>query len=319
MATFQEHTTMSKTLLFAILFTTSQMVFGQKFLSRIDSLNSKEDVETLIHSFDKDYQKFKLKPISEFESDDNTKGFCKKIADSLYIKKSFYRADFDNNGFTDLLTIGDYYDFKIFVVMNYGHDSLKLNRLTRRSFQEYTFPKILNDTLIRYYFMQEPNWNDKDQSATLQYKDLTFKYGDFVEYNSKPKSYSIEKIEYQTTMCYGSCPKFHISILRDKSSIFIAEAYNREFRNNKEIEGEFNTTLSDNSFSEIINLLNYIDFPNLKDNYAVGWTDDQTCTLTIRYNNGQVKTIRDYGLIGTYGLVKLYQMLFDLRFNQNWK
>lgn len=294
------------------------MVFGQKFLSKIDSLNSKADVEKLIHSFDKDYQKFTLKPISQFESDYNTKGFCKKIADSLGITKSFYKADFDNNGYTDLLAIGDYYDFKIFVVMNYGHNSLKLNRLTRRSFQDCTFPKILNDTLIRYYFIQQPNWSDTNQSATLQYKDLTFKYGDFVEYNLQPKNYSIEKIEYQTTMCFGSCPKFYISILKDKSSTFKAEAYNRELRNSKEIKGEFNTTLADTSFREIINLLNYIDFPNLKDNYAVGWTDDQTCTLTITYNNGQVKKIRDYGLIGTYGLDRLYQLLFDLRFNQNW-
>ena len=167
--------------------------------------------------------------------------------------------------------------------------------------------------------MQEPNWRDKEQSSALQYIDLTFKYGDFVEYNSNPKSYSIEKIEYQTTMCYGTCPKFYISILKDKSSIFKAEAYNRELRNPKEIKGVFNTTLSDTSFLEIINLLNYIDFPNLNDNYAVGWTDDQTCTLTITYDNGQTKAIKDYGLIGTYGLDKLYQLLFDLRFNQNWK
>ena len=214
--------------------------------------------------------------------------------------------------------MGAYYDFVIFVVMNYGQDSLKLNRLTRRSFQDCSFPKILNDTLIRYYFKPEFDWTNKEQPS-LQYIDLTYKYGDFIEYNSKPQNYSIEKIEYQTSMCFGTCPKFYISILRDKSAVFKAEIHNRESRDSKEIQGVFSTTLRDTSFSEIINLLNYIDFPKLKDNYSVGWTDDQTSTLTVTYNNGQVKKIKDYGLIGTYGLDRLYQLLFALRFNQTWK
>lgn len=310
---------MSKTLLFTILFTTCQVVFGQKFLSKIDSLNSDADVEKLIHSFNETYRAFKLKPVSGFNFRFSSNGPCKEVADFLGITKSFYKADFDNNGYSDLLAIGDYYDFQIFVVMNYGRDSLKLNRLTRRSFQECTFPKILNDTIIRYYFMPENNWHDKVQLSSLKYIDLTFKYGDFVEYNPKPLVYSIEKIEYQTTTCFGICPKFYISILKDKSSFFKAEAYNRESRNSKEVNGTYSTTLTDTSFLEIINLLNYIDFPNLKNNYDVGWTDDQTCILTVTYDNGHVKTISDYGLIGTYGLERLYQLLFDLRFNQKWK
>jgi len=120
-------------------------------------------------------------------------------------------------------------------------------------------------------------------------------------------------------MCFGTCPKFYISILKDKSSVFKAEKFNLESEEAKEIKGIFNTTLSDNSFSEIISLLDYIDFPSLNDKYAVGWTDDQTCILTITYNNGQVKTISDYGLIGTFGLDRLYELMFNLRFNQNWK
>ena len=310
---------MNKTFLITILFIASHTVFGQKIISKIDSLNSKADVENLIRSFDKDYQRFSLKPITEFKSRYGQDEFCKRIADSLNITKSYYKADFDNNGYTDLLAIGDYYDFKIFVVMNYGNNSLELNRLTRRSFQECTFPKLINDTIIKYYYMSEPNWRAKDQTTSLKFSDLIFKYGDFIESNPQPKNYDIEKVEYQTTMCYGTCPQFFISIDKNKSSIFKAQTYNRETRSSKEIKGTFQTKLRDSSIFEITNLLNYIDFPNLSDNYAVGWTDDQTCTLTITYNNGQVKKIRDYGLIGTFGLDRLYQLLFKLRFNQDWK
>ncbi|UAY50931.1 DUF6438 domain-containing protein [Ferruginibacter albus] len=305
--------------MFLIFFLIFQTVFGQKIPSKIDSLHSKAEVEKLIQSFNKNYQSFSLKPITEIKDNNNENDFCKKIADSLNITQSFYKADFDNNGYTDLLAIGDYYGFKIFVVMNYGNDSLRLNRLTRRSFQECTFPKIINDSIIRYYYMPEFNWSAKDTMPSLQFSDLIFKYGDFIEYNAHPKNYEIEKIEYQTTMCFGSCPEFYISIEKNKSSVFKAESYNQKKESPEEIKGTFKTILKNSSFDEIISLLNYMDFPNLKDNYAVSWTDDQTCTLTIIYNNGQVKTIRDYGLIGTYNLNRLYQILFDLRFNQDWK
>lgn len=310
---------MKQTLILLLQILITQISFGQKNLSKIDSLNSKTEIEKLIHSFGKNDEVFSLKPITKFKSHYyGGAEFCKRIADSLGVTKSFYKADFDNNGFTDLLVIGEYYGFQVFVVMNYGHDSLKLNRLTRRSFQECVFPKIINDTIIRYYYTSEPNSQAKDHTKSLQFSDLVFKYGDFIEYNSQPKNYTIEKIEYQTTMCFGTCPQFFISIDKDKSSTFKAEAYNQKTRKSKEIKGTFKTTLKDNSFEEIMGLLNYTDFPNLEGDYAVDWTDDQTCSLTVTYDNGQVKTIRDYGLIGTYGLDRLYQLLSELRFNQDW-
>jgi hypothetical protein len=294
-----------------------QISIGQN--SKIDRLNSKSEIESLIHSFDKKYEKFTLKPIAEFKDDYGNTPFCKRIADSLKITQSFYKADFDKNGFTDLLAIGDYYDFTIFIVMNYKNDSITINRLTRRSFQECAFPKITNDTIIKYYQMSRQNWPQPKSSKTLQSIELIYKYGDFIDFNPKPKIYSIEKIEYQTTMCFGSCPKFYLSIDKNKRATYKAEAYNRATRNSQDINGVFNTDLNETDYEEIVGLLNYIDFPNLNDNYSVSWTDDQTSTLTITYDNGQVKQIRDYGLIGTYGLDRLYQLLFELRFNQDWK
>lgn len=301
-----------------LLLVTSQIMFGQKFPSKIDSINDGKDVEQLIRRFGENYEKFSLKPIGTFQASYGRDSQCKQIADSLKITKSFYKADLDNNGYTDLLAIGDYYDFVIFVVLNYGNDSLVLNRLTRRSFQECTYPVIINDG-IRYYYFSQPDWRQKNQQSSLQYKDLVFRFGDFIEKNSHPANYSIEKIEYQTSICFGTCPKFFLSIDQDQSAVFKAELYNENPNTSKEIKGEFFTTLNDSSYLEIINLLNYIDFPKLEDKYAVNWTDDQSSILTITYNDGHVKTIKDYGMIGTYGLDRLYQLLFALRFNQDWK
>ncbi len=55
-----------------------------------------------------------------------------------------------------------------------------------------------------------------------------------------------------------------------------------------------------------------------KDKYAVNWTDDQASILEITFDNGKVKKIYDYGLIGTFGLDRVYQLLFKLRENQKW-
>jgi len=74
---------MNKTITIAILLIASNIVSGQKITSKIDSLNSNSDVEKLIRSFDKNYQRFSLKPITEFKSRYGENEFCKRIADSL--------------------------------------------------------------------------------------------------------------------------------------------------------------------------------------------------------------------------------------------
>ena len=297
---------MYRVILISILIVISQIVSAQKKLSKIDRINSKQEVEKLISSLNNRFEEFTL------------------IADSLNIQP-FSKLDFDKNGLTDLLAIGTFplqiiagdsiikdYEFHNLVVMDYGKDSFQIINLTRGYSRGFVVPKIINDSII-----------------TLNQKALIFKFGDFIEFNPHPKTYQIEKIEYQTTPCFGTCPVFLIEINKDKTGLFKASKYNSETKiypfeipgraAPKEIKGVFRTVVREDSYSNIIELLNYIDFPNLKDNYSVDWTDDQSCTLTITYNNGQKKKITDYGLLGTYGLDRLYQLFFELRFNQKWK
>ena len=131
--------------------------------------------------------------------------------------------------------------------------------------------------------------------------------------------YSIEKIEYQTTRCFGTCPQFNIVIDKAKNATFNAQHHNRKDKNEKEIKGKYKTTIKDKDFDEIINLMNDIDFPNLNNNYTIGRKDYPSCFLTITYDNGKVKRIRDYGLSGTSELKELYNLMFELRFNQEWE
>jgi len=295
--------------------------------SKIDSLINEKEVENFVRSIDYynynfDYENFIISNIQKVKTKYNEKYFlCKKIADSLNVTKSFYKADFDKNGLTDILVIGSNYYFSTFVIMDFGNDNLKIYRLTRKIFPEFAVPEIIkkdNKTLINYYYIEHQNWREKIKKEDIIKKTLIYKFGDFIEYNGNPKDYNIEKIEFQTSMCFGKCPVFNIKIDNNKNATFIAQIYNKN-RKEKEIQGEFKTIIKEEDYNLIVDLLNYIDFPNLKDDYAVGWTDDQTSFLTITYNNGKVKEIRDYGLIGTFGLDKLYDLFFELRFNQKWK
>lgn len=131
--------------------------------------------------------------------------------------------------------------------------------------------------------------------------------------------YHIEKIDYQTNRCFGTCPQFSILIHKEKNATFDAQHHNRKEKKGKEIKGKFETIIRDKDFIEIINSLIDTDFPNLNDNYSVDWKDDHTCFLTICYDNGKLKRIVDYGLNGTPELKNFYKLMFELRFNQDWK
>lgn len=135
-----------------------------------------------------------------------------KTADLLKINKAFYKADFDHNGLTDIMIIGTYYDnFYIFIAMDNGGNNFELKYLTTKYEETCLFPKIIDNNIIRYYYKWYPNRLTGGKSK-LKYKDLVFKYNDFIEYNKDPQSHHIEKIEYNTTSCYDHV-RYSVSLL----------------------------------------------------------------------------------------------------------
>jgi hypothetical protein len=66
-------------------------------------------------------------------------------------------------------------------------------------------------------------------------------------------------------------------------------------------------------------LLDYIQFDKLDAQYELKDVSDQTTGLTtVYYTNGTKKTVRDYGLRGTFGLQTLYQRLYALTDRRDW-
>lgn len=86
----------------------SVSVFGQgrisdgrtSSLGRLDSISKPEEVEAIIGAVDKRYAQFRVNTTLDFEED-----YCKSLGD-ITTFKALSKADFDKNGYTDLLVIG---------------------------------------------------------------------------------------------------------------------------------------------------------------------------------------------------------------------
>jgi hypothetical protein len=321
-------------LLFFTIFITCKKNDNAK-ISEIDNLKSQTEVQNLIRKNFKDLSKYEVKKIQDFKRNDFVCEANVKLADELGVNESFYRTDFDKNGFTDLLIIGDDFScyggmdescsFRPIVLLNFGNEKYKIVNISQ-NFDDYYTPKIVSkngQNLLEIYRTRIKDWENKITYKNPQKQILAYKFDDFIEYNSNNQNYiPIQKIEFSTSGCYGTCPVFDLEINQNQDAKFIA----KQFNFNKELEtwsdkneGTFQTKIKDKDFNTLIKLLAYIDFPQLENNYSVNWTDDQTVELKIIYSSGKIKTISDYGASGSYGLKKVYKLLFDLRQNQNWK
>ncbi|MGZ4118240.1 MAG: DUF6438 domain-containing protein [Bacteroidia bacterium] len=275
-----------------------------KHHNKLDDVNTVADIQKLLTAIDTDFAGFKvddsLKYRSQFNNGENEKNHT--LALKLKVQP-WVKTDFDGNGYTDMLLVGNWYDHSVLAILDSGENRFYIKMITRRSFQETTFPvltmldgipAILNHT--------------KEGSAT---DTLVFQFGDFVEFHAVSAKHKIEKIEYSTSPCFGTCPIFSMNISSDRKATYIGQNYNYP-------DGEYNGTIDSIHYYTLTTLLNYINFNALDTNYSVNWTDDQSCTLIITYDGGKIKKIDDYGLIGTYGLSRVYDILFSLRDDQKW-
>ncbi|MFP9098838.1 DUF6438 domain-containing protein [Flavobacterium sp. RHBU_24] len=306
--------------------------------TRIDSLKTTAEIEKYIGNTDSLYRKFTLLKVQDIFC-----GSCDtlldKLADSLHIDFSWQKADLDNNGYTDLLVTGTNktygswnYDpkmeaeyskeFNAFVLMNFGNSGIKTYDLTDGHYLTLVARIEYNgrQPFIAVYTPKVISVVDLHRREKTKSK-LTFKFNDFIEYNPKPDTYDIEKVEYITTGCMGMCPVFSLNIGKDGNAAFVARDYNYTLPWQKGVllNGTYKTKIKDKDLKELIDILEYTDFPNLKNDYHVPWTCDDTGAIKITYNGGKTKTIVDYGAQGTYGLRKLHSVFHQLRLNREWK
>ena len=291
--------------------------YQPKALTALDSNFTAESLKSLVTEIDSNFSYLSFDSLRTFKSH-HPNCDCTALADAAKFTKNYIQGDFDGNGYTDLLVTSRYKDsnFRIFTIFSEGPDKFEIKMLTRGSIERCRYPVRAtdNDEIISLYAA------DFEHREKIIKTDLIYKFGNFVEYNPKPSMYDIEKINISFSGCLGTCPVFDVSIDKNGNAELFAEEYNYPDPENpdNELKGTFKTKLSAAAHDEIRNILNYIDFPKLNDEYSVFHTCASTATLEVVYNNGKRKTINDYGEIGTFGLIELYEAFRRVRFSEDW-
>jgi hypothetical protein len=301
-----------------IIILISNLIFGNK----IDELKTTKEVEDFIKFTNPDFAKERFKNYDygtfRIESNDSifSKIKCSKVFNINEIN-NWEKIDLNNDGLTDLLFISHYYGYSQYAIIDKGKDSFQLIRLLD-NFDSCEFIKTIkvqnkNQIKIRKAVMRafgDIRSYSAEDSFTID--TLTYKFGTFIELNSKSQIKSdINSIEIKTSGCYGICPSFELKIFENGNMEFNGLMYTK-------FNGKAKSKLDLKKLTEIEELINYIEIKKLKDNYSVRWTDDQTINLKITFKDGTTKNIEDYGLRGTYGLKTLYEKLIEIGVKTEW-
>jgi len=312
---------MKNILYIGFLLLNSNLLLGQQ----IDDLNTNKKVANfLVREINKEYT---FKEVFDEEKEEDTEDF------EYFVKK----IDLDNNGYTDLV-VNAY--LPLIIILNYENKSYKeLNFRNTNYFSDFQpeldsivtkdIEKILIlETEIHEFDNKEySNIRTKKDQETLTYnsqtkknkwviRDVNFKvdslivqFGELVHYKQKKaKASKIKELQFSTSGCFGTCPVFEIKLTSDRNLEYKGKSYTKHF-------GLKNLKLNQTDYENLIGLTEYADLKNLKDFYTVSWTDDQTGTLKVIYQDGDIKEIKDYGLQGTIDLQAIYKKLFEINDN----
>lgn len=269
-------------LLLCILFSR----LGDVQANNIDSLSSKENVlKFLVGKIDTPWHS-NDSPMPEIDT--------------------FFKADIDNNGLTDLLLKWD----TCFAVLNKGNGQYDIRSIYAGEKEQYKLVGLfyVEDTtllIVRSF----PFETHKQYNRTIQNDTLIFKFGDFIEYNVHSPDIGVEEILLKIDNGYPG-RNWDLKVQADGWATF-------EINRGKRI---FAGIIDSMTFNNLVQTINYIDIPKLIEKEAkmgpggpsTMSTATEIFTLTVKYNDGNPITIYDLGGQYTYGLKNLYKQLLNL-------
>ncbi len=266
------------------------LIFRTSLLSNeIDSLFTNISVNNFLYNkVDK-----KWKGINFFD----TTTYDKKI-------NRYFKVDLDKNGLTDILIDGKY----TLAILDKGKNKY-LTSYIDKTFSKYKVDTIIIKNKIPLIIIE---CNSAYCRSTSNKKDtIIYKFKSFIEYNSKPKKLSFESIKFSNSQALGMNAIFELSIYNSKNADYNA------INNNKSRFGKYNGIVSDSSFNELVEILNYIDIDALKNEYSISVYDCSKWKLEINYN-GKKKVISDYCQNSTFGLLRIYDQIYKIRQELEW-
>jgi hypothetical protein len=234
-----------------------------------------------------------------------------KFTDSVMTKRWFL-ADFDNDQLKDLVYYGRIgSDAGIFVF--FGGPGRKMILLTDgfarwypHSIESY---KIGNTNSIIIGTLEQPEWRvskDKPFAERFFHDTLVYKFGGFAEYNDNVKrGPAFDSIHFVPLSNWVGNNNWNLRIYKNGSATYVRSR--DTVGKDKSYETITEKMMANINPHECQDLLDYIEFDQLKDSFELKNVSDQTVALTtVYFANGRKKTVHDYGMTGTYGLETLY-------------
>jgi hypothetical protein len=283
--------------------------------NKIDSLKTEEDVINFIANLganpgeNRERLKKLFRPTAELIQ--KIKKYDANVDTSAI--HNWIKFDADKNGLTDLLWLGIWEEqLTPFLILDDGNNKFKSVRIGKSD--------PLSDNICQYVtalsFDKQQlivfHSNYQAESGILDIDTLTYKFGGVVEYKSKPMHKAIKSIKLEwwgrrenrprSSLLFNNTGKGNYNSVNDK----------------KRIE-KFKGIIQPEKAQEIFELLDYLSVGQLKDEYSSWWSDGYSNKLIVKFEDGGVKHITDYGQIGTFGLRRLYSLLSELKESQTWR
>lgn len=252
----------------------------------------------------------------QFKSSKDHYNGSAQTADSLgvhYLKV----ADLNHDGRDDLFAMGfaktkkrpeEFEEVIIAIASKKGFRRVEAKNYFFRNWfvENRMYPKIIDIEGLEYLQVTYELTTDGCEEIGNKWKvDTLYVKNDFLIPYAKPINPGFASVTLRTNQCFGSCPIFELTINQDGSGAFEGIKYTSKI-------GKMNFGADKEDVSYLNEILGLINFKQMKEDYFVCWTDDQTGYLTVNFSDGRSYEIEDYGLSGTHRLTLLYNYLFDL-------
>ena len=272
--------------------------------NRIDDLLSANDVRNFLHGLERPFLKLDLLDTLPYYHK-----FYQKVFDSLHVK-FWDKADFDNNGYTDLVAIC----FQgVFCIMDSGENRFSIKQITYDgSVNGIAKVEHQKSRDILDFLVSGVGWKIFDTVIKITSFPLIYKYGGFIELNDSVHRHIVKSLKLTSRGGMMAGNLFFYFDSTGKSVYFSSSMRNPT-------KDTLTCTIDKKKYNEIIDLINYMGLDKLAKSYHLGATDLSTANLEIIYDDDRKKFIGDYGWSGTFGLKCLYTRIGDLTKNQKWK
>lgn len=277
------------------------------FANRIDDLKTDADVTRFINSLHISNDSLRLASLSEIINK-------RCHVNALQHIETWQKADFNNDGKTDLLAIASVDGSQIInlVVMDTGNNHFKFFVINYSLAFQCEFITAVNKNNQQLLIFHQANFSyDAKTPVRDEMTDtLTYNFNAFIEQNKHVANQHIKYLILRSGPCFGACPIQEIDIYKTGEARYLAGRSKKQ--------GTFHSKINQVRLDSLVSLINYINIAQLNDNYAVSWTDFPTCYLTVAFDDGSLKKITDYGERGTFGLRALYDMVWGFIPSQKW-